>query len=1597
MPKKISLHVVLAVQFVAQVVGVVSLVGYLSYQSGQHTVEQLADELIIEMSRHTERHLDDYLGRAQKINHANLAAFEAGILDLNDYATLGKYFYRQVRLFDFAYVNFGGEDGSFIGAGYGIDHNLELAEIPRANSDAIQVFSVDEQGNRLELLETTPNSQTNNAPWYSDAVAAGRSLWSAVYTWGDLPNRISISASTPVYDDQQKLLGILGVDVGLNQLSQFLRQMKGQHPGSVVFIVERSGLLIASSENESSAPIINGKATRLNALDSQNPLIHTILQELMHRYGSLQAIAEPQLLHPDLAQASFAGISPYIDEYGLDWLIITVVPESEFLNAIQTNFRRTAGLCGLALFGAISSGIWTSRRITRSLSQLTQATQAFAKGRLVQPFKATCIREVATLSDAFQGMAKSLRQAEQLRQNYERDLERKVAEQTAALRKTTAQLRAAQRIAQVGSWELDVATRKVTWSQELIRIVGGSSCCPEQFPSSILEITHPGDKEALRQAVEAAIAHGTSYRVEHRIIRPNGEIRWLVSRGEALYDDQGQVGALAGTAADISDLKEVEIRLQESERRYASLAEAVPVGIFRHDADDNCTYINDRCRQISGLTPETAQGSGWRTALHPDDRNRVIAEWEQSFREDRPFRLEYRFQRPDGKVKWAYTQSAIEEDADGRVIGYVGTITDISDLKQAEYKLHRYERIVSATADGISVVDHNYVYQMVNQTYLDRTGKTYEEIVGHSVSDLLGEAEFLSQIKPRLDRCLAGEVVQYEDWFDYLNVGRRFVSVNYAPYREVDGSISGVLVSTRDITERKQIETELQASRAYYQAIIADQTELICRFLPDGILTFVNEAYCAFFRKSSEELIGHSFTPLIPDEDKEIPLRTFNNLSVDNPVGSCEHRVIAPDGSIRWQQWTNRALFDSEGNFIEFQAVGRDITALKDAKASIQRHLSTIEASIDGISILRDGRYIYLNQSKVNLFGYDQVEDLLGQPWQMLYPPQEVRHLQDEVSSHVRQHGFWRGETIGKRRDNTLFPMEISLTLTPTGDIIRVCRDITDSKNVQQQLQQLNQALEAKVEERTAALQEREQFLKTLLDTFPLSVFWKDRNSVFLGCNRLFLQHAGLESVPDIIGKTDYDMPWGSTEAEAYRADDREVIESAAAKLGIIETQRTADGKQIWIETSKVPLYDLDGQVIGVLGTYQDITDRRQAEMQLQQTNQALARATRLKDEFLANMSHELRTPLNAILGMAEGLQDSVFGEINKAQSTALQTIEYSGAHLLELINDILDVAKIESGQIKLERRYTAVTLLCQSSLAFIKQQALKKRIQLETKLPNNLPDVCLDERRIRQVLINVLTNAVKFTPEEGRITLAASCHPLPGEPEAADSRPKILLRIAVADTGIGIAPDQISKLFQPFVQIDSALNRQYTGTGLGLALVKRLIELHDGQVKVSSKLGVGSCFTVELPCATAEPLHPEPTPQPEPRLDLNQPKPATYPLILLAEDNEANMRTITSYLSAKGYCILLAKTGEEAIVLARTKGPALILMDIQMPGVDGLEAIRQIRGDHNLADVPIIALTALAMAGDRERCLAAGANDYLSKPIKLKQLAATIQQLLSS
>ncbi len=512
-------------------------------------------------------------------------------------------------------------------------------------------------------------------------------------------------------------------------------------------------------------------------------------------------------------------------------------------------------------------------------------------------------------------------------------------------------------------------------------------------------------------------------------------------------------------------------------------------------------------------------------------------------------------------------------------------------------------------------------------------------------------------------------------------------------------------------------------------------------------------------------------------------------------------------------------------------------------------------------------------------------------------------------------------------------------------------------------------------------LRASQRMLELVMDSVPQSVFWKDTASIYLGCNKNFAQLVGCENTSDIVGRTDYDLVWTSEEASLCRQCDKHVMDTEEPEYKVIEPRTIAEGRQIWAELNKIPLHNQSGQVVGVLGTLEDITDRLRREEELKNAKESAEAANKAKSEFLANMSHEIRTPMNGIIGMTElALDASISDELREQLDIVLQCAN----SLLGLINDILDFSKIEAGRLKIERQPIDVRRITDIAMSMFNHRAQEKGLLLTYEI-NNLQhsEFLGDGGRLRQILVNLLGNAVKFT-EYGSVHLEVF-------DRGGDNRER---RIAfrVTDTGLGIRPEHLDSIFDSFTQVDSASTRAHGGTGLGLTISRQLAHLMGGEIEAESEEGKGSTFVLTIPlvpvCGTSYAVA---RPVPKERNQLSfQAK------VLLVEDNRVNQIVATRVLNQFGCTVSTADNGKQGVEMIQTGSYDIVFMDVQMPEMDGFEATRTIRRIGRWNDLPIIALTAHAMRGDRERCIAAGMNDYLSKPLEFEKLEQVLARWLA-
>jgi PAS domain S-box-containing protein len=534
------------------------------------------------------------------------------------------------------------------------------------------------------------------------------------------------------------------------------------------------------------------------------------------------------------------------------------------------------------------------------------------------------------------------------------------------------------------------------------------------------------------------------------------------------------------------------------------------------------------------------------------------------------------------------------------------------------------------------------------------------------------------------------------------------------------GSYMGILAVTNLLlaaaaAEGRAAERAVSESERRFRAVVDDQTDLICRFKPDGELTFVNDTFCRFHAKTSQELVGTNFFQTLSEEDAAIPLSYINSLPPDQPVVSFDHRLHSPDERVVWHQYRVRRLFQDQGETREFQAVIQDITQGKESeqalRASEEKYRSLIDHIPDVVWTADSNRdLIYISGNAAKVLGYDSEELLGAQLWLNRIHPEDAPRVQDAY-----QKLFYSGKK---------FDVEY-----------RICRK---------------------------------------------------------------------------------------------------------------------DGEWIWLHNRALTTRIQDG-IMCADGIFLDVTQRRLTETAIQQAKEAAESANVAKSQFLANMSHELRTPLNAIIGFSEILSDKTFGELNERQSKYSNNILSSGRHLLQLINDILDLAKVEAGRVELIRKKFIVSDALSEVQTIVKTLANKKHITLKCQVASNVPPLFADEAKFKQIMYNLLSNAIKFTPDGGKVHVSAALQSDPStEPDSSGES----LYVSVTDTGIGIQPKDQERIFKEFEQVDSSYGRQQQGTGLGLALTKRLVEMHGGRISISSEGidGKGSTFAFSLPVVNRNP-----------------------------------------------------------------------------------------------------------------------------------------------
>ncbi len=524
----------------------------------------------------------------------------------------------------------------------------------------------------------------------------------------------------------------------------------------------------------------------------------------------------------------------------------------------------------------------------------------------------------------------------------------------------------------------------------------------------------------------------------------------------------------------------------------------------------------------------------------------------------------------------------------------------------------------------------------------------------------------------------------------------------------------------------------------------------------------------------------------------------------------------------------------------------------------------------------------------------------------------------------------------------------------------------------------------ARKEVEDALVQER-NMLRTLIDIIPDSIYIKDTQSRFIAANLAVSRFMGAQTPDQVVGKSDFDF-YPEQVTKKFYADEQQIVKTGQPIFNKDEPNKNAQGDLRWILTSKVPLRDSRGRVVGVVGIGRDFTELREAQERLRRAKEAAEAANRAKSQFLANMSHEIRTPINAVISIAKTLARYDTANLTDKQREGLEIIYKSSQRLLMLINDILDLSKIESGKMDLRLKPLSIDALIAGLRSMVKTLNENPNVRFFVEKSPAVPaTVVSDAEKLHEILTNILSNSVKFT-EQGKITLRVYTEPQ-------------RLCFSVTDTGIGIAKEHLDHIFDEFMQVDSSTTRKYQGSGLGLTISRKVVELLGGGIKAESELGKGTAVSFFVPLVIEQVVGAASAETEEKKnagAALEASAGARLAKILIAEDDEFSRAAVRMMLENR-YHLTFAKDGREAVEKYFSGRPDIVLMDIMMPNMDGYQAFEAIKKKADKPLVPIIALTAKAMKNDRDELLAHGFTDYIPKPIDDEMLVKTIDRYLQT
>lgn len=1322
------------------------------------------------------------------------------------------------------------------------------------------------------------------------------------------------------------------------------------------------------------------------------------------------------------------ALAPFGSRGTQDHTISVTVPVAS-IEAASPRVVVRVGAVAVLLLAMLVVALWlaTDRLVLAPVGALSAAFERLAAGDLeTQLHLRTNVRELNQLAAAFSAAVAGLRER----------AERQRAMET--LQASESILAQAEAVGDAFSWRVDLETGRLQASKRLEELSGLSREVLGVDSQALLQFVHPDDRAYVTERFQAALAANTDPAPEflYRMVWPDGSVRLMRGRTALEQAPDGTPISLLGVAHDVTDVTRLQSALRERIKELRCLYD-----VFRLTEDED--------------QPDEALMSAVARALPPgfqfDDAEAEIRCTERSFATAQfgnvTSRLTVEFRAGDnqGAVTVGYLGAHPESDEgpflreERQLLQAIASrLTDVL-RNRSEHRRQRdeaavYQAYFEQSRDAFVTVDPATLrFASFNAVAHESLGYTREQFAAMHIPELDAALE-PQEMAQKLGAMLTPDGAVAETSLRCADGSTREVRVSG---RLIQVGARPILACTwTDYTDIKKAQSDLQRMTADERMMASVTQAVLFSTDPNALMSAVTDILVM------ERGYGLAwFARAVADEDKSVAVDAYTGaeehlfgMSLSwqegtrgmTPVGKSlrlgeVHDVPDIASAPECSAWRASALRhnllscvavplgDSGCNSARALSVfsrrksafaGPEIAILRDvanrvayglrsmadratraqAEAESRKLLALVEQSSSSVLITGlDARIEYANDAACLHSGYGKSE-LLGQNPRMLSsglnPPATYSGLWQALSEG-RQ---WSGEFVNRRKDGSLFTERaVVMPLRDAAGTIQhyaaVKEDITALKVVEERVRKLSRAVEQS----------------------PASVVVTDLDARIEYVNPAFLRQTGYE-LQELVGQNPRVLQSGRTPPETYQAM-WSALQQGQTWQGELVNRRK-DGSEYFELATLAPVRDESGIISHYVAIKEDITDRKEMVAELErhrsqleqmvaertvQLNDALVRAeaaSHAKSAFLANTSHEIRTPLNAIIGLTHILIER---SRDAEEQVRLRKIEGAAKHLLSIINDILDLSKVEAGKLRVEQTAFLVQDVVATVQDAIAVRAADSGLSLVVDLDPDVPALVGDPVRITQVLMNLAANAVKFTPK-GSVQIRVQ---LEG-PETARQ-----LRCEVEDTGIGMTPEQQSRAFLPFEQADVSTTRRFGGTGLGLSVSRRLVELMGGQMGCTSAAGVGSTFWFTLPVALAPAghLHPASIHQQEGRGSELPERAPDQLKVLLVEDDVTNQEVAVELLALRGIHTDVAANGQIAVEMATAKEYDLVLMDLQMPVMDGLAATRALRAMPTYQRTPILAMTASAYAEDRNACLAAGMNDFVAKPVQPKGLYATIRQ----